>query len=352
MNVAFIGCAGVPNRYGGFEAFVEFCGPHIAVQVQSVQVTCDAVFYPDRIPDYRGMRRKFIGVRANGPASVLHDLIAFVRVLPTASHIVVLGVSGAFWFPLFRVLCDLSGKRLLVNIDGVEWRRDKYNTLKRHFLKCFDWLAQRFAHTVIYDNSALKPYLLPIAIAKSIEIPYSGDHVLRRPDIPCVPWTALTVCRIEPENNIELLIKGALASRLVKYTIIGNWKNSAYGRDIFEKYRSHPKLQLLAPVYESDRLSEFREKCDFYLHGHSVGGTNPSLVEMLFYDCRILCFDVPYNRATAFDNAIYFSDSASLAAAIARSPAAKSSASLREKVRVRFTGKGIADRYLQALVRS
>lgn len=343
MHVSVIGCSGVPNRYGGFEAFVEHCGPAIAREVDSVVVTCDASLYSDRSSKFGGMERVFIPVRANGGASVLHDALAFLSIIRRSTHILVLGVSGGAWFPLFRLLCSLSRKRLVVNVDGVEWRRSKFSLPKRLLLRIFDYLAQYCSHVVVYDNPALRSYVLPSALPKSVCIGYSGDHVLRLPAVHRQPGTALTICRIEPENNIEILIQGALRSQLKKYTVVGNWANSAYGRRLRDNYIGEPRLALLDPIYDAHKLAELRESCEFYLHGHSVGGTNPSLVEMLFYDCQLLCFDVEFNRETAKDCADYFSDAGGLVGLL-------DGGALRfgDRVAIRetFTSRAIADQYL------
>jgi len=343
MHVSIIGCSGVPNRYGGFEAFVENCGPAIAREVDSVVVTCDAALYSDRSSQFCGMERVFIPVRANGGASVLHDALAFFSVFWRSTHILVLGVSGGVWFPIFRLLCELSRKRLIVNIDGVEWRRSKFGFAKRLLLKLFDCLAQCCSHVVVYDNPALRPYVLRRALSKAVHIGYSGDHVLRLPSVVRQTETALTICRIEPENNLEILIQGVLHSQLKKYTIVGNWSHSAYSRELREKYAGEPRLVLLDPVYDANRLAELRESCEFYLHGHSVGGTNPSLVEMLFYDCCLLCLDVQFNRETARDCADYFSDANELTKLLS---AGSLKSGGRVNLRGSFTSHAIAAQYL------
>lgn len=310
--VAFIGAAGLPNRYGGFEAFLEHCAPEVLKHASAVYVTCDAGLYEDKNPVYKGVNRVFLRTPANGAYSVLHDLLAFLSVYRQATHIVVLGVSGGLWFPLFRFLCDLSGKKLAVNVDGVEWQRGKFSLFKRILLRAFDASAQIFSHKIIYDNPALERFLFSYCRGKAACIAYSGDHVLRVPNVAKEPGTALTICRIEPENNIEMLIQGALASDLKEYVIVGNWGKSAFGRQLRDKYASFKKLVFLDPVYDPVKLAELRERCEYYLHGHSVGGTNPSLVEMVFYDCRLLCFDVPYHRETCGEIAGYFRNSAEL----------------------------------------
>lgn len=353
MRIAFIGSAGIPNRYGGFESFLEHCGPSFAAATASTIVTCDASLYKDDLStDFRGVRRVFLKIRANGASSILHDLLAFLRVYRGSTHIMVLGVSSGPWFPLFQLMCRLGGKRLGVNIDGVEWRRTKYSRNKQRILRLFDHLAQRFSDVVVYDNAGLASYVLPSARDRAVEIGYSGDHVLRLPDIPREPGTALTVCRIEPENNLDMLIEGALHSDLVRYTIVGNWNNSDYGRSLRERYRGESRLALLDPIYDPHRLAELRESCAIYLHGHSVGGTNPSLVEMLFYDCHIICFDVSFNRVTAESCASYFSNLKSLAQSINAAIQNLTEGHIPERcnLRAKYTSKSIANAYIKALI--
>lgn len=355
MQIAFIGSAGIPNRYGGFESFLENCGPSFAAATASTVVTCDASLYPnDTNPKFRGVRRIFLNVRANGASSVLHDLLAFLSVYRGSTHIMVLGISGGLWFPLFLFMCRIGGKRLGVNIDGVEWRRNKFSPVKKRILKIFDSLAQRFSDLVVYDNAALAEYVLPLARKRAVEIGYSGDHVRRLPDVIKKYSTALTVCRIEPENNIDLLIEGALQSNLLNYTIIGNWSNSQYGKMLKVRYSREIRLQLLDPIYDQDLLAELREGCTIYMHGHTVGGTNPSLVEMLYYDCAVLCFDVDYNRATAGQGASYFKDVDSLAVAINAAMAGQSGgdSAARLNLREKYTSNEIANAYLNALLGS
>ncbi|MBI3345972.1 MAG: DUF1972 domain-containing protein [Burkholderiales bacterium] len=348
-HFAFIGSAGIPNRYGGFESFLENCAPQIAQMGHTVYVTCDKGLYESHDPLFNGVNRLFIPVRSNGASSVLHDLLAFFRVLFLADRIVVLGVSGAPWFGLWRILCDLLGKRLIVNIDGVEWRRDKFSPRRKMLLRIFDFLAQRFSHVVVYDNAALVEFVIPSARNKSVEIAYSGDHVIRNETSGMRPGRALTICRIEPENNIDLLIEGFLASDLQSYTIVGNWNNSPYGQKLRERFQSSPRLALSDPIYDAHRLAELRSECSVYLHGHAVGGTNPSLVEMLFYDCELFCFDCAFNRSTAGGTANYFKTSAELAARLnLLSKPSKDPDPLRASLREKYTSSAIARAYVDA----
>lgn len=280
-----------------------------------VCVTCDANLYEDKSERYRGVKRVFIGLPANGVSSIIHDLLAFMKIYKCSSHIFVLGVSGGVWFPLFRLMCNLKGKKLIVNVDGLEWRRSKHGVLKRFFLKFSDAVAQKFSHHVVVDNRGLVDFLTRSGKLKYSTIPYPGDYASEElPDVQCIKNTALTICRIEPENQIEMLIEACLNSRHISlYTIIGNWNHSDYARSLRIKYQNKNKIQLLDPVYDINVLKKFRLQAAFYLHGHSVGGTNPSLVEMLFFDSSIFAFDCIFNRETAQDAIRYFKTSEELA---------------------------------------
>ncbi len=348
-KVAIIGSVGIPNRYGGPEAFAESIAPALLDAGYEVIVTCDKARYLDDLSsEFRGVRRTFVPIGANGATSPLHDLVAFLRVVRTCDYILVLGVSAGLFFPLFRLICAWSGARLLVNVDGVEWRRSKFGALQKLALYCFDWLAQQFAHVVIYDNDALLPFVL--RPRKSVCVEYSGDHALagRSQAARAAPQfkpEALTICRIEPENNCDLLLEGFLRSNLSSYVFVGNWDRSEYGRALRQKYASESRVRLLDPIYDSAVLFELRSSCKVYLHGHSVGGTNPSLVEILFFDCEVFCWDCSFNRATAGESAHYFSTPEELATLL---NAPRTAPGGRSILRERYSTKAILDKLVAA----
>lgn len=353
LRIAFVGSVGVPARYGGFETFVQEIGPRLVRRGFDVVVTCDATAYQEHPGSFQGCRLIWIPVRANGMLSVLHDTWALATTCRRADVVLVLGVAGALAFPIARLL---SRAKLVVNIDGVEWRRGKFGPIRRALLRLFDAIAQRSCHKIIVDNRALLPYVTARKERTTRVIPYGGDHV-RRVEEPCerkcsdeTPF-ALTICRIEPENNIELLISGFLRSRCARYVIVGNWDSSAYGKQLRARYKENPRLRLLEPIYDNDRLSTLRSGCSAYLHGHSVGGTNPSLVEMLYFDCPIFAYDCVFNRETAGEAAEYFSDESQLACLLdgnlGRPP---KSFSVRAAKRAEYAWGRIADAYADAVL--
>lgn len=342
-SFAFIGTVGIPNKYGGFESFLEVCTPILIKKGIGVIVTCEKAKYQEDLnDDWKGVKRFFLKTPANGKYSIIHDLFAFLKVFNKSSHIFIMGVSGGIWFPLFRFISFIFNKKIITNIDGIEWRRNKHSKIGKFFLKISDRLAQYFSHAVIYDNEALKDFLIKSSIKKSFCIEYSGDHVkFPKTKIYNTPY-ALTICRIEPENNIELLIEGFLKSNLQKYIFVGNWNNSQYSLSIKNKYLKESRLELLDPIFDHEKLASLRGFCSVYLHGHSVGGTNPSLVEMLFYDCQIYCFDVSFNRITTKNIVKYFKNSDELADLIIN----KKTHEKLNDLRSNYTSEKIVSKYI------
>ena len=117
---------------------------------------------------------------------------------------------------------------------------------------------------------------------------------------------AFTVCRIEPENNIHLILEAFAKHKENTLVIVGLWTHGTYGRDLKAQYSSYENIHLMDPIYEQRELNTIRSNCTYYLHGHSAGGTNPSLVEAMYLGLPVFAFDVSYNRETTEGKAKYF----------------------------------------------
>jgi len=314
-KVAIIGTVGVPASYGGFETLVEhLIGEHCSPMIEYT-VFCSSCGLADLPRVYKGARLCYVPLRANGAQSVLYDALSLFRCLRGYDVVLVLGVSGCVVLPLFRLL---SSCRLIVNIDGVEWKRAKWGLFAKAFLRFSEHLALVFSDIIVADNQGIVDYISEGYRAKTRLIAYGSEHVLR--DVPAQQQEALlqefsllagdysmSVCRIEPENNCELILEVfAACGRTLVY--VGNWDNSDFGRGLKTRFSAYSNIHIHDPIYDLDVLFVLRSNSAFYVHGHSAGGTNPSLVEAMFCSCNVLAFDVVYNRATTEGRAFYFSD--------------------------------------------
>ena len=264
--------------------------------------------------------------------------------------IVILGTSGCSFLPIFRFFCR---KKLIVNIDGLEHRRKKWGRMARRFLRFSEAMAVRFADVVIADNKGIQNYVYETYHKNSVLIAYGGDHVFREVAqnvqnkyLMHYGLThseyAVTVCRIEPENNCHITLE-AFAHSNRKLVFIGNWKHSEYARKLKNRYCIYPNLILLDAIYDLDILYTLRANAGIYIHGHSAGGTNPSLVEAMFFGRPIIAYDVIYNRETTKNEAYYFTDVESLRKLLSKSDL--NGYRMRELAEQKYTWKRIAQQY-------
>lgn len=309
-KVAVIGTVGLPAKYGGFETLVEYITKEIN-QDFDITVYCSAKSYSEKLETYNNCKLKYINLEANGIQSIVYDIRAVFHALKYADVYLILGVSGCIILPLIKLF---SKKKIIVNIDGLEWKRQKWNGLAKRFLKFSEVCAVKYANIVIADNQVIKDYVASNYKKEAHLIAYGGDHCTSRTlsdqvlkEFPFLNSKyAFKVCRIEPENNIELILEGFSKINNLPLVIVGNWENSAFGKQMKSKYQDTKNVFLLEPIYDQNILNEIRSNCYVYIHGHMAGGTNPSLVEAMSLGLPILAFDVNYNRETTYNNALYF----------------------------------------------
>lgn len=356
MKAAILGTVGVPGRYGGFETLAE----NLVRQHQArgtftqLAVYCSAPAYDVRPQTYLGAQLFYSRWKANGLQSVLYDATTLLQCAWRGYDVVLLlGVSGASILPLVRLL---SRMRIVTNVDGIEWRRDKWKGLARHFLRFSEWMAVRFSHEVVADNQGIADHLSEAYGISPKVIAYGGDHAVTRPadprshlpSIPCSPGYALALCRIEPENNIDMILE-AFSSSSRDLVFVGNWDSSDYGRRLRSRYAASANLHLLDPIYDPEDLYRIRAAAGFYVHGHSAGGTNPSLVEMMHFGLPVVTFDCVYNRHTTESRAEYFSSSLQLGVIIAGEIRADSGSRMKEIANRKYRWSIVADQYFEVL---
>jgi glycosyltransferase involved in cell wall biosynthesis len=320
-TIAVIGTVGLPASYGGFETLVEnLAAFHERHALRSkLVVYCSGKSYDERIARHRGAELRYIPLSANGVSSVLYDICSLYSAVRQGSDVcLVLGVSGAVALPLVRLF---SKVRIVTNIDGIEWKRAKWRGLSKWFLRISETLAVRFSDEVIADNDAIAEHVQERYGRGCTVIAYGGDHAVQASSLPYKGATlpeqyALSLCRIEPENNAAMILEAFGRAPGLPLVFVGNWDNSRFGRELKERYAGVPHLHLLDPIYDAGILKTIRSGAMLYVHGHSAGGTNPSLVEMMHFGVPILAYDCVFNRSTTEGKALFFNDADGLRSSI------------------------------------
>lgn len=348
-SCAIVGTVGVPAMYGGFETLVEnLVGEDSALADDfDCYVYCSAPAYKERRATHRRASLRYVAIRANGISSIFYDMISMADAARRGVDVIlVLGVSGALLIPVLR-LCTKSV--FVCNVDGVEWKRAKWSPYARFFLRLCERVAAKTSHGLIADNEGIFRHLYRSYNVTAEIIAYGGDHAVEcqaKPvDFDLPARFALSVCRIEPENNIEMILSAFVKLKTESLVLIGNWMSSEFGKGLRDKYSAFPNILLVDPIYDVGQLKFIRSRAEVYLHGHMAGGTNPSLVEMMHFGIPIFAFDCEFNRFTLGDSGSFF-DSADAIVTLYRSKASWGDGSRsKELATERYTWKVIADRY-------
>ena len=316
-KVGIIGTVGVPAKYGGFETLVHQLVLNLSKRLDLIVYSSSKTYSKeDQVDTWEGAKIKYIPLKANGVQSIPYDIWSMIHAMIFCDVLLILGVSGCIFLPFVKLF---TNKRVIVNVDGLEWRRAKWNGMIKKFLLFSEWMAVQFADRIITDNAALQDYAMEEYGIESSLIEYGADHVEVNPnvmDTSDFPFLihdyAFKVCRIEPENNIHTVLEAFQKTPQIPLIIVGNWKDSAYGKNLLEQYEQINHFYLLDPIYDQNILNQLRSNCLVYIHGHSAGGTNPSLIEAMYLGLPIIAFDVVYNKVTTEYSGEYFSNATTL----------------------------------------
>lgn len=321
-SIAIIGSRGIPSKYGGFETFTEYISTKFAKNDYNIFVSCEFINKEDRMNKYKGVNLFYFPLKSpkGGLFRILfefmYDVYSLWWVSRRADIIYMLGYSASFFF----FIPKLFGKRLLVNPDGLEWKRSKFNPLIKSLLKLSERMMVFWTKEIVADSKNIKYYFdnkyglncyfIPYGVSKIKNISWNVNKI----DFNIIPkdyW--LVVARLEPENNIEMIIEGFLKSKTKKsLVIVGDFTSGKYELLIKGLLKNKPddkKIIFTGGIYKPDRLNMIRQNCYGYIHGHSVGGTNPSLLEAMISKNAVLAHKNEFNQEVCGEFAQYFSDS-------------------------------------------
>jgi len=316
MKIAIIGSRGIPNRYGGFEQFAEM------VSKLWVELGHDVICYNPHDHEFQHSEINDVKIKHiycpektfGAAAHVVYDFLSLRNAVSENCDIYLqLGYqSSAVSYPLFS---KKVRQRIITNMDGMEWQRSKWSKSVKYFTRFTEYLAVKLSGLLVSDNEGIANYFHQVYGVRSEIIQYGCQVVEIKSRDLIRNWCSnddsydLLIARLEPENNIEMIVNGVIESKINrKLYIVGNIETQ-YGRYLKSKYYNHGNVIFIGSIYNKEKLDSLRQHCFLYFHGHSVGGTNPSLLEAMAAGSRVIAHDNEFNRSVLGDDSIYFKDS-------------------------------------------
>ncbi|MBB3187194.1 DUF1972 domain-containing protein [Microbacter margulisiae] len=320
MKIAILGTRGIPNNYGGFEQFADILSQGLVQKGHEVTVYCSGShLYKSHL--YNGVQLIHKYDPENRIGTIGQFIYDFLCILDARKRdfdfVYMLGYgSSSIWQGIF---CK-SKPFVITNMDGLEWKRNKYSKKVKLFLRFAEKLAVRNSSYLIADSKGIQTYLKNTYNVKSTYLPYgsfifidANQDEIKTFDVQVYEYDML-VARFEPENNIEMILQAYVQSITHRQLLlVGNYKHNKFGLRMFNQYNNVDKrIRFIGAIYDQRTLNNLRYFSNLYFHGHSVGGTNPSLLEAMGSSALICYHDNEFNRAIVNEDGFAFSDSKTL----------------------------------------
>jgi glycosyltransferase involved in cell wall biosynthesis len=313
MKIAILGTRGIPNYYGGFEQFAEFFSVYLVEQGHEV--------YCYNSHDHPFQENNFKGVNIIHKYDPEYKLGTFGQFIydyncimdsrkRNFDIILQLGyTSNSIWHFL------LPKKSIIItNMDGIEWKRSKYSRPVQQFLKFAERLAANNSDYLVSDSLGIQKFLLDRYKKQSTYIAY-GAYPFNSPDESILKEYNLEkenynmiMARFEPENNLDMVLEGvAMSENKMQILVIGKHETK-YGNYLKNKFKEHSNIKFIGGLYNLEHLNNLRFYSNIYFHGHSVGGTNPSLLEATTSKALVVAHNNEFNKGVLKNNSYYFSN--------------------------------------------
>jgi glycosyltransferase involved in cell wall biosynthesis len=328
LRLAMIGTRGVPAAYGGFETAVEEIGSRLAQRGHHVTVYCRTAKRSDRTATHLGMHLVHLPAARSKFAETLSHTGLSVAHLSGRSHpdaAFVFNAANAPFLPWLRAL----RVPVAVHVDGLEWKRAKWSGVGKRYYRWAEGFSVRWADALIADASGIADYYRGRFDVDTELLTY-GAKLIDRPrvgrlgELHLIPNRYhLVVARFEPENNVELIVDGyrRSAARFPLVVIGSSPYSTRYTQLVTTTAAGDPRVRFLGGVWDQDLLDQLYSNALTYLHGHSVGGTNPSLLRAMGAATSVLAYDVSFNREVLGPDGAYFDSPEALAPLLERAEA-------------------------------
>ena len=318
MKIAILGTRGIPNNYGGFEQCAEYLSVGLVEKGHEVTIY-SPTFHPYKEDSYKGVKiirkaspQHIVGQSAS---NFIYDYLCLKDAVKQDFDIIL--ELGLITSSLSIIFCRHRGKVIATNLDGLEWKRSKWNNVVQKITKTLEKYGVKYSDYLIADNVGIQEYIYNEYKRESEFIAYGTVDI----EIPSADYLSeyglkannylLSIARLEPENNLEMMFDGYIDSGIkTPYFVVGNHLTS-YGDFLKDRYRN-TGIIFLGGIFNKQHLDNIRYYSKYYLHGHSVGGTNPALLEAMAAETFIIAHDNQFNKSVINENAFYFHNASSL----------------------------------------
>lgn len=361
LKIGILGTRGIPNRYGGFEQCAEYLAAGLVAKGHRVWV------YNSHDHEYQDKTWNGVNIihcydpeyKIGTPGQFLYDLNCINDARKRNFDVLLqLGyTSNSIWYWRWPKYCPN-----VVNMDGLEWKRSKYSKKAQKFLKVAERWAALHGDRLIADSIGIQQYLQETYQRESDFIAYGSDifnepdtNILTQYDLKPYQYCML-MARMEPENNIETIIKGYLLSDNQNPLFIVGKTSNNFGTYLVNTYGHHPNIRFAGGIYDAGIINNLRYYAHLYFHGHSVGGTNPSLLEAMGSHTLIVAHNNVFNKAVLGNDAMYFSSDEELAGIIKQAKAKQEYTPWLqnniEKIQKEYNWPHIVNRYEEVLLKA
>jgi len=311
LRIAFFGSRGIPHTYGGAEAFLEELAPRLAARGHDVIVYCRSSLFPEKQTTYRGVRLIYLpSIETKILGTPTHTLACMLDVLFRRTDVfLVINIVNGFHCLIPR----LFGKTFAINVDGLDWKRGKWGKVARkYFYLNAKYIGRICPDGVITDATEMQRIYLEEFGTRAANIAYGANieksedpGVVRRYGLEPLQYY-LIASRMVPENNPDLIIHAFERLRTKKLLAVAGGVN--YRSDFVEALRNtrNPRIRFLGHVGDARHVKELHCNAYAYVHGHSLGGTNPSLVKALGYGNCIVALNTPFNQEVLNGSGVMF----------------------------------------------
>lgn len=311
LRIALCGGRGIPHTYGGAEAFFMELAPRLVERGHDVIVYCRRTLFKDRPSHYKGVRLIYLpSIETKELGTPTHTLACMVdRIFRKVDVMLVVNVANAFHCVIPRLL----GEKIAINVDGLDWKRDKWGSIaKRYFYLNAKYVGTICPKGVVTDAYEMRRIYLEDFHTHSACIAYGANiETSQRPGLIAQyglqPFQYyLIASRLVPENNADLIVAGFEKLRSDKLLVIAG--NANYRSRFVEELKKtqDPRIRFLGHVGDAEHVKELHCNAYAYIHGHSMGGTNPALLKALGYGNCVLALETAFNTEVIADYGVYF----------------------------------------------